>query len=72
MNIEDYFAASRPIHESLAQISSTVWAMALSHCANPTNPQFTSLMQLHAQQIDLFRKLHEAFVNTNAQLFKPA
>lgn len=65
MNIENYFAASKVIHETMAQIATTTYTMAWSNCADRTNPQFVGLMNLHEQLVERFNKLHAEFVSTN-------
>ncbi len=65
MNIEQYFSASRAIHEEIAQIAATTKNMAVAQSAHSGNPQFVRLMQRHAELVAQFQELHRQFVQSN-------
>lgn len=44
MTIQDYWDACRAIHSELAAIATEIYNMALSQCANPSNPRYVALM----------------------------
>ncbi len=67
MNIQNYLAASRVIHETLGQIATTTYAMAWSGCADPSNPEFAALMKMHGELIASFQRLHAEFIRTNPE-----
>lgn len=51
---EAYFAACKPIHTELISIAERTRQMALTHCADASNPAYVSLMD---RQDELLRKL---------------
>lgn len=65
MKIEQYFSASRTIHEEIAQIATTTGEMAIAQSAHSGNPQFVELMTLHADLVAQFQELHRQFVRAN-------
>ncbi|MGH8474733.1 MAG: hypothetical protein ACRER2_03015 [Methylococcales bacterium] len=65
MNIEQYFSASRAIHEEMAQIATTTGTMAVAQSAHPGNPQFVGLMRRHATLVAQFQDIHRQFVASN-------
>jgi hypothetical protein len=67
VNIENYLAASRVIHETLGQIATTTYAMAWSGCADMSNPQFAAMMKMHGDLIASFQKLHSEFIRSNPE-----
>jgi hypothetical protein len=65
MNIEQYFSASRVIHEEMTQIATTTCNMEVAHSAHSGNPQFVGLMKRHSELVERFESLHRQFVQSN-------
>lgn len=49
MTTDEYYAACRPIHAELRAIAERTFVMVRALCANPSNPDFVSTMDRHAQ-----------------------
>ena len=65
MNTEQYFSASRIIHEEIAQIAIMTGTMQINHSAHFGNPQFAGFMKRHADLVARFQELHRQFVQFN-------
>ena len=67
MTLEEYFRATRAIHEELAQIATRTAAMAGVSSADTTNPEFAGLMSRHSGLVAQFREAHARFIAENPQ-----